>query len=104
MAPISRRIAPVLLALAAALAAPRRVRADPGVAFVHGTGHPGDARVDYWTPDFIDVVRAGLPDPDDYLVVDCDFTQALWDTGAAGCLADQLTAFIHEHDITSLVL
>lgn len=98
------RSTPLLVALAVALMAPGRARADVGVAFVHGIGKYTDARVDYWTPEFVDSVRRGLPDPDNYLVVNCDFGQYMWEPGAAGCLADQLTAFMIDRDITSLVV
>ncbi|MBI2381989.1 MAG: hypothetical protein HYV16_14645 [Gammaproteobacteria bacterium] len=75
-----------------------------GVAFVHGTGdHRGDA-VDYWGQDFIDSVRSGLPNSGNYTVIRCDFSQYMWDSGASGCLAQQLTDFINTKGITDLVV
>lgn len=104
---LARIAAHSLLSLAALLGAalaPARARADVGVAFVHGTGRYTDARADYWTPGFVDTVRRGLPDPEDYLVVNCDFSRFMWDARAAGCLAEQLTAFIDTREITSLIV
>jgi hypothetical protein len=75
-----------------------------GVAFVHGTGHQTDALNNYWTRSFVDSVRQGLPDPNDYLVVNCDFGQYMWTSAAAGCLAGQLTNFIQARGITDLVI
>jgi len=75
-----------------------------GVAFVHGTGNQTDALNNYWTREFVDSVRQGLPDPNNYLVVNCDFTQYAWTAGAAGCLAGQLTSFINSRGITDLVV
>lgn len=75
-----------------------------GVAFVHGTGdHRSDAW-DYWGGDFINSVRQGLPDQSKYVVVNCDFSQYMWTSGAAGCLAGQLTTFISSQSITDLVI
>ena len=47
--------------------------AGTGIAFVHGTGNQVDAYNEYWTAEMIESVRQGLPDPDNYLVVNCDF-------------------------------
>ena len=78
--------------------------AGTGVAFVHGTGNQVDAFNDYWTAEMIDSVRQGLPDPDNYLVINCDFDQYAWVDAAAGCLAGQLTDFITLNDIDDLVV
>lgn len=75
-----------------------------GVAFVHGTGEQTDALDDYWTRDMVDSVRQGLPDPANYLVVNCDFEQYMWDSRAAGCLAGQLHDFISARGIDDLVV
>lgn len=78
--------------------------ATTGVAFVHGTGdHRGDAW-DYWSADFIHSVRQGLPNPELYLVANCDFSQYMWTSGAAGCLAGQLSQFIASKGVTDLVV
>lgn len=91
------------LALSALLAPPVSA-AVKGVAFVHGTGnHTTDAN-DYWTWDMINSVKANLPDPNNYVVIKCDFDQYMWDARAAGCLADQLTTFINSRGITDLVV
>lgn len=83
---------------------PVNVFAGTGVAFVHGTGNQVDAFNEYWTAGMIDSVRQGLPDPDNYLVVNCDFDQYAWRDAAAGCLAGQLTDFITLNDIDDLVV
>ncbi len=75
-----------------------------GVAFVHGTGHQTDAYNDYWTGEFVNSVRAGLPDGNNYAVINCDFEQYMWDSAAAGCLAGQLVQFIDNRNITDLVV
>ncbi len=75
-----------------------------GVAFVHGTGHQTNAYQDYWQPTMVNSVRQGLADPSNYVVVNCDFEQYMWDSRAAGCLAEQLTTFINNRHITRLVV
>lgn len=75
-----------------------------GVAFVHGTGSQSDALNDYWTTDFVNSVRQGLPNANNYTVINCDFTQYMWHDAAAGCLAGQLHGFITSHGITDLVI
>ncbi|WP_223669674.1 alpha/beta hydrolase family protein [Kangiella shandongensis] len=93
----------LLLFIAGALLA-GTVQANIGVAFVHGTGSQSDAYNDYWTGDFIQSVIKGLPNSSNYTVINCDFTQYMWKSGAAGCLATQLTNFINNKSITSLTL
>lgn len=80
------------------------VTAAQGVAFIHGTGHQTDAYNDYWTGDFVNSVRQGLPDNSKYIVINCDFDQFMWDNQAAGCLATQLTSFINDKNISQLTL
>lgn len=91
------------LALAAALAA-SSAQAVTGVAFVHGTGVQTDAYNDYWQPAFVNSVRQGLADQSKYVVINCDFSQYMWDSRASGCLAGQLTNFISSKGITDLVV
>ncbi|MGI2260688.1 hypothetical protein [Shewanella sp. GXUN23E] len=79
-------------------------QATTGVAFVHGTGHQTDALNDYWTRDFVDSVRQGLPNPAKYTVINCDFEQYMWTDAAAGCLAGQLQSFISNQGISDLLL
>ncbi len=79
-------------------------RAETGVAFVHGTGSPSDALNDYWTSSFVNSVRQGLANQANYVVVNCDFTQYMWASGAAGCLAAELDSFINNRGITDLVV
>jgi hypothetical protein len=94
-----------LTALAGALLLPGLAHAAAvGVAFVHGTGKQTNALADYWTPAFVDSVRAGLPNPANYVVINCDFEQYAWDPEAAGCLAAQLTTFINNRAITEMVV
>jgi len=89
-------------AILAAVASP--ATAATGVAFVHGTGRQTNALDDYWTRAMVDSVRQGLPNPADYLVVNCDFEQYMWTSGAAGCLATQLYNFVTARNITDLVV
>lgn len=79
-------------------------QAATGVAFVHGTGKQTDALNDYWTRDFVDSVRQGIPNASKYTVINCDFEQYMWTSGAAGCLAGQLQSFINSQDIDDLIL
>lgn len=92
------------LACMAVLALPGLAHANVGVAFVHGTGKQTNALADYWTAPFVDSVRQGLPNPANYVVINCDFEQYMWDPEAAGCLAGQLTTFINNKKITSMVV
>ncbi|MEM1202278.1 MAG: hypothetical protein AAGN66_03515 [Acidobacteriota bacterium] len=92
------------LALALFLLAAPGAFAATGVAFVHGTGQQTDALNDYWTPEMVNSVRQGLPNPSNYTVVNCDFEQYMWTSAAAGCLADQLTRFVGDRGITDLVV
>ena len=93
-----------VLSLLSVLGFANSANASTGVVFVHGTGdHRSDAW-DYWGGDFINSVRQGLPDQSKYVVVNCDFSQYMWTTGAAGCLAGQLTTFIGNQGITDLVI
>ncbi|KIO37884.1 MULTISPECIES: hypothetical protein [unclassified Shewanella] len=78
--------------------------ATSGLVFIHGTGHQTDALSDYWTREFVDSVRQGAASPDNYLVINCDFDQYMWDDAAAGCLAGQLTQFIDSKNINDLTL
>lgn len=78
--------------------------ANTGVALVHGTGKQSDAYNDYWKSGFVESVRQGLPNSSNLIVVNCDFEQYMWDSRAAGCLADQLYGFITSKNITDLVV
>lgn len=86
-----------------AVAAPSAF-ANTGVAFVHGTGSQTNAYQDYWQPTMVDTVRGGLPNTTNYVVINCDFNQYMWDSRAAGCLAGQLTNFISAKGITRLIV
>ncbi|HQZ31763.1 MAG TPA: hypothetical protein PLG89_07885 [Arenimonas sp.] len=89
----------------AALAAVSSVcSANTGVAFVHGTGKQTNAAADYWQSPMVNNVRGGLVDPNNYVVINCDFTKYMWDPAAAGCLAGQLTTFINNRGITRLIV
>lgn len=92
------------IAATTALAAANSFAGNTGVAFVHGTGKQTDAANDYWTWDMINSVRQGLPNQNMYVVINCDFEQYMWDARAAGCLAEQLTNFINNNDVTDLVV
>ena len=78
--------------------------ANTGVAFVHGTGSQTNALDDYWTSEMVNSVRQGLSNQANYTVINCDFEQYMWTSGAAGCLAGQLTSFINNRGITDLVV
>lgn len=93
-----------LLGVAVGLLLPAVAEASAGVAFVHGTGSQDAALEDYWTRELVDSVRMGLPNPNNYTVINCDFTQALWDERASGCLAEELSAFVEVYDIDELVV
>ena len=80
------------------------VSANTGVAFVHGTGKQTDALNDYWTTDMVNSVRQGLSNQANYVVVNCDFEQYMWNSAAAGCLAGQLHDFVTSRNITDLVV
>lgn len=80
------------------------VEANTGVAFVHGTGKQTNALADYWTSENVNSIRQGLPNTANYTVINCDFTQYMWNSAAAGCLAGQLSTFISSKGITDLVI
>jgi hypothetical protein len=80
------------------------VMANTGVAFVHGTGKQTNALDDYWTSAMVNSVRQGLPNQANYIVINCDFTQYMWTSPAAGCLTGQLSSFISSKGITDLVV
>src|SRR5687768_16185056 len=92
------------LLLAAGTAVAHAATANTGVAFVHGTGHQTNAYADYWQAPMVDAVRQGLVTQANYVVINCDFTQYMWDSRAAGCLATQLTNFINSRGITRLIV
>lgn len=93
----------LLAGLAPAVVTPDATAAT-GVAFVHGTGSQTNAYQDYWQPKMVDSVRQGLANTSNYVVINCDFTQYMWDSRTAGCLAGQLTTFINNKGITRLVV
>lgn len=76
-----------------------------GIAFIHGTSdHRNDADGGYWSEAMISSVTKGLPNPDNHLVVHCDFRQYMWKQEAAGCVADQLINFIEDKQIDDLIV
>jgi len=80
------------------------VWSNTGVAFVHGTGNQTDAASDYWKWENINSIRQGLPNQNNYVVINCEFEEYMWTSGAAGCLAGQLTEFINSKNITDMVV
>lgn len=76
--------------------------ANTGLALIHGTGKQTDAYNDYWTADFVNSVKQGLPNSALVTVINCDFEQFMWDQDAAGCLAGQLSSFINQQNISNL--
>ena len=93
-----------LASLALLLACGSALATTTGVAFVHGTGQQTDAYDDYWQPAMVNSVRQGLSNQANYVVINCDFTQYMWTSGAAGCLATQLTSFINSKHIDDMVV
>ena len=89
-----------LLALLLFAGAASAASSGTGVAFVHGTGKQTNAYNDYWQPTMVNTVRQGLVNQSNYVVINCDFEQYMWDSRAAGCLASQLTSFINSKNIT----
>ncbi|MDP1603923.1 MAG: hypothetical protein Q8M03_11735 [Legionella sp.] len=76
-----------------------------GIALVHGTNdHRIDAEGGYWKKEFITLLTNSLPNPDNHVVVACDYSQSMWHEDAAGCTADQLLTFIDNKKITKLVV
>lgn len=96
------RLCLALIMTGAVLALP--AAATTGVAFVHGTGSQTNALADYWTAEMVNSVRQGLPDQSKYVVINCDFEQYMWTSGAAGCLAGYLYDFINNQGINDLVV
>ncbi len=90
--------------LVAGVGSAQAASATTGVAFVHGTGHQTNAYADYWQAPMVNTVRQGLVNQANYVVINCDFTQYMWDSRAAGCLATQLGQFISTRGITDLVV
>lgn len=75
-----------------------------GVALVHGTGNQTDAYNDYWQSGMVESIRQGLPNSNNLLVVNCQFEEYMWTSGASGCLATQLYNFITSKNIDDLVV
>ncbi len=92
------------LAIAAAFFMAPVTHAATGVALVHGTGSQTNAAADYWQWGMVNSIRQGLPNPNNYVVINCNFEKYMWDSQAAGCLAGQLTNFINSKNITDLVV
>src|SRR3546814_16915323 len=59
---------------------------------------------DLWKSAFVNSVRQGLVNQANFVVINCDFNQYMWDSRASGCLAGQLTNFINQRGITDLVV
>ena len=93
-----------ILMLSLVLACTTAAATTTGVALVHGTGSQTDAYNDYWQSDMVEGIRSGLTDGNNLLVVNCDFTQYMWDDRAAGCIAGQLTSFIQSRHIDRLIV
>jgi hypothetical protein len=100
---LTTHLTPLALGLALLGALPAHA-GNTGVAFVHGTGKQTNAGNDYWTWEFIDSVKQGLPNQAMTIVVNCDFDQYMWASAASGCLASQLYPFIVNNNITDLVV
>ncbi|KTC76109.1 hypothetical protein Lbir_0178 [Legionella birminghamensis] len=78
---------------------------NPGIVFVHGTNdHRDDADGGYWKKDFVSQMSQSLPNPDNSLVIACDYSKYMWEEDASGCTADQMLSFIDSRKITKLVV
>lgn len=101
-----QRIAFVLLFVFSTFVQADTIRAsNPGIAFVHGTrDHREDAYGGYWKTDYINGIAQALPNPDNLLVVHCDFSHYLWHEDAGNCVAAQLSEFIKDKHLTSLTV
>lgn len=76
-----------------------------GVAFVHGTGiQTHSSARDYWSWENIESMKSALPNVNYYDIIHCDFNQFMWDSRAAGCLANQVDAFVNRHDLGHVML
>ncbi len=76
-----------------------------GIVFIHGTNdHRKDADGNYWKTDFTQGLAQALPNPENYLVVACDFSHYMWHEEAAGCVANQILDFAKSKQITSLTI
>lgn len=93
-----------LISLLAAMLFSVSAIANTGLVLIHGTGNPSDAFNDYWTGDFVNSVKQGLPNQNLVLVVNCNFDKYMWDSAAAGCLAGSITNFVNQNNITDLKL
>lgn len=76
-----------------------------GIAFLHGTSdHRNDADGGYWQRSFINEVAKGLNNPDNVLIVACDYSNYMWTEGAADCTVDQLLKFTEKNQIDKLIV
>lgn len=79
--------------------------AHSGIVFIHGTNdHSKDADGGYWKQDFTRAMAGALPNPDNILVVHCDFSHYMWQDEAAGCVIDQVFDFIQEKEVNELYI
>lgn len=78
---------------------------DTGIVFIHGTNdHRSNADGDYWKKDFTRAVAQALPNPGNYLIVACDFSQYMWHEDAGGCLVNQILQFVKDKNISKLIV
>ncbi|KTD18900.1 hypothetical protein [Legionella jordanis] len=76
-----------------------------GIVLIHGTNdHREDAYGGYWKIDFIDSLATTLPNPENHLVVACDFREYMWHEAAAGCVANQMLDFIQRRKISKITV
>ncbi len=75
------------------------------VVFIHGTSdHRQDADGIYWKKEYVKKITANLPNPDNYLIVHCDFRQYMWKPESSGCIAEQVTQFINDRGIDDIIV
>lgn len=92
-----------LLLFSSMLTAHSAANSNVGIVFIHGTNdHRDDADGSYWKTDFTRSLADALPNPENFLIVHCNFSYYMWHEEAAGCVANQMLAFLKEKKITSL--
>lgn len=78
---------------------------DTGIVFIHGTNdHRTNADGDYWKKEFTRSVADALPNPENFLIVACDFSKYMWHEDAGGCLTTQMINFAKEKHLSKLVI
>ncbi len=76
-----------------------------GMVFIHGTNnHTEDADGGYWKKEFTQRMASALPNPENKLVVHCDFSHYMWTEEAAGCVVEQISEFIETNKLEDVTI